>query len=228
MTDYKFEFVTGCPGSGWSAISHQVKKTLSDVYDTSDNNDNCCFTIPDEFYKKHTKIDPLSLSVEEKTTHYGSYFGPSNKYGEKFDCIAKNYTVDEFTQECLRPFDDASKPVKQIKSHWFAYNLDWIWENFKGHEMLLIWKDPVVAYQHWKSFGGWKITYPHYAWYQQQDGMQDQIHKEVDLVLDFIHRKNLRSTDCNGSWMNTIYTEFFDCKEKFVRHGVKISRTIIR
>ena len=227
MTDYKFEFVTGCPGSGWSSVSHHVKQTLSNVYDTSDLNDECCFLIPDGFYKKYTKTDPLTLSTVEKLTHHGSYFGPSNKYGGKFDCIAENYTVDEFTQECLRPFGDRSKPVKQIKSHWFAYNLDWVWENFKGHELLLIWKDPTAAYQHWQDIGGWKITYPNYIWYRQKDSMQDQIHKEADQLLDFINRKNLQLTDCSGHWMNTIYNEFGYTKP-FTRTGVKISRTVIR
>ncbi len=208
MIDYQFEFVTGCPGSSWSSITNSIRKHLVEFYDRSDMGNDRGHVVPDEFYKKYTNLDPQTLSPELKITHHGCYFGPANEYGKKFDCISENYSRDEFVEECLRPFSLYSKPLKQIKSHWFAYNLDWLWENFKGHHLLLIWKDPEMSHQHWHDIGGWEIKYPNYDWYRNLSSMRDQIKKEADAVLEFADRKNLQFITYNDDWFSTCYPEF--------------------
>jgi hypothetical protein len=208
MIDYQFEFVTGCPGSSWSQITHSIRRHFNKSYDMSDMRNHRQHAVPDEFYKKYTKIDPQTLSTQEKTTHLGSYFGPAAEYGEKFDCISENYSRDEFIKECLRPFSPYSKPVKQIKSHWFAYNLDWLWDNLKGHHLLLIWKDPDQSYQHWIDVGGWEIKYPKYDWYRRFESMRDQIQKETDAILEFADRKNLQFINYTDDWGSICYPEF--------------------
>lgn len=208
MADYQFEFVTGCPGSSWSSITNNIRKNFSEFYDLSDIKDGQGHVIPDEFYKKHYNLDPESLSPDQKITHRGSYFGPANEYGEKFDCIGENYSRDEFVKECLRPFDLEDNRIKLIKSHWFAYNLDWIWDNFKGHHLLLIWKDPEQSCQHWHDVGGWAIKYPNYNWYRKLENMHDQIKKETDAVLEFAVRKNLQFINYNDDWFSACYPEF--------------------
>jgi hypothetical protein len=235
MHDYKFEFVTGCPGSSWSSITHMIRKHLVEGYDVTDLKDYRCHKIPDEFYIKHTNIDPSTVPDENKLTHFGSYFGPFNEYGQNFDCISKHYSRDEFVKECLLPFSSDTESIKQIKSHWFAYNLDWIWENFKGHHLLLIWKDPELSLRHWHDVGGWEITYPNYDWYQKLNSMSDQIKKEADAVLDFVERKNLQLVDYNHEWFSKCYP---DCKpikyrppniyKKESKALIKLVRTIIQ
>lgn len=206
MADYQFEFVTGCPGSSWSSITNSIRKNFSEFYDLSDLKDGQGHVIPDDFYKKYTNYDPQTLSLKARTTHLGSYFGPANEYGEKFDCIGENYSRDGFITECLRPFDVQDNCIKQIKSHWFAYNLDWIWENLKGHHLLLIWKDPDRSYQHWLDVGGWEIKYPNYDWYRKLENMRDQIQKETDALLEFAVRKNLQWLDyADQDWFAKCY-----------------------
>lgn len=227
--NYQFEFVSGCPGSSWSSIAHKVRQSLNDVYDISDQVEHRCFTIPDEFFINHTEVDPFSLTAKQKLTHHGSYFGPATEYGQRFDAIEKNYSVDSFTRECLRPFSDSAKPVKQIKSHWFAYNLDWLWNHFKGHHLLLFWKDPVIAHTHWHSIGGWDITYPNYDWYRNsENSIAQQIQIETDLILEFVNRKNLLLVDYDNDWFNKCYGEF-DQASRIGNSslGVKIARTVI-
>lgn len=240
MSQYRFEFVTGCPGSGWSNITHSVRCHLKEFYDISDLKDYRHYKVPDDYYKKRgaqigAQIDPATLPDNHKLTHFGSYFGPATEYGQGFDCIRKNYSRDEFIKECLLPFDSSSTAIKQIKSHWFAYNLDWLWENFKGHHLLLVWRNPDICYTHWQWFGGWDITYPKYDWYRQFDNMHNQIKKEADLVLNFINRKNLQLVECNDSqWFNKCYSEFNktvqDLPPSYNNLGsvVKIARIVIQ
>lgn len=227
-TPYQFEFVTGCPGSQWSNITNRVRTILSDFYDMTDSGPDRCFRIPDEFIKHHTDYDLSTLSEADKYTHRGSYFGPCHEYGQGFDYISENYNVAEFTQECLLPFSDANKSIKQIKSHWFAYNLDWLWENFKGHHLTMVWKDPTDACAHWYNLGGWQITYPNYDWYYALGNMPQQIKKEADLVLEFADRKNIKFT-VSGSqdWFNQCYSDFGISAATNSITGVKIARVKI-
>jgi hypothetical protein len=230
MSDYQFEFVTGCPGSHWSSITNRIRHNLCDLYDTSDLTDDRRFLIPNSFFKKTTEVDPQTLPDEKKLTHLGSYFGPSNEHGSHFDCIVNNYSVDEFMQECLSPFSNNEKTIKQIKSHWFAYNLDWIWENCKGHHLLMIWKDPVAAYSHWLDIGGWEITYPSYKWYQDLDNsMLEQIQKEAGLLLEFANKKHLQWADYNPTWLSATYNVDIDAPQynNDMTASIKIIRTLI-
>lgn len=233
---YQFEFVTGCPGSMWSSITSMIRSNLHEYYDTSDLAAYRCYRIPDEFFRKCTDLDPLTLLEKQKNTHYGSYFGPFNEYGNNFDCISKNYSVSSFTQECLLPFSNDLRPIKQIKSHWFAYNLDWLWENFKGHHLLLIWKDPKISYEYWHSLGGLEINYPSYKWYRMRAGslhvrrenIMKQIQLETDLLLDFVQRKQLSLVDCDENWFDQCYKEFsINNKNVGTRDGVKLVRSVI-
>jgi hypothetical protein len=208
MLNYQFEFVTGCPGSSWSQITHNIRRHLDESYDMSDMRNHRQHTVPDLYYKKYTNYDPQTLSKRSRITHHGCYFGPSNEYGEQFDCISENYSHEEFVKECLRPFSPYSKPLRQIRSHWVAYNLDWLWENFKGHHLLLIWKDPTAACQCWYDVGGWDIKHPNYDWYRKLNNICDQIQKETDAILEFADRKNLQFINYNDDWFGTCYPEF--------------------
>jgi hypothetical protein len=234
MHDYQFEFVTGCPGSGWSNITHRVRSHLTNYYDVSDLKDKRCHLIPDDFFRKHTDLDPDILTLNKKLTHFGSYFGPGNEYGQNFDRIAENYSRDEFVKECLAPFDPHSNLIKQIKSHWFAYNLDWIWENFKGHNLLLILKDPDQSYIHWWDVGGWEINHPNYDWYRNLGNMQQLIRTEAELLEQFVKQKNLQLVNFDPDWFAKCYQEFDVLWQGVIpalknpKYQIKIARTVIK
>jgi hypothetical protein len=177
-------------------------------FDRSDENSKRRHAMPQDHVNQFYDISDGSWT---QSTHNGSYFGPFNEYGHGFDDIAKNYTKDSFLAECMKPYSDEARPKKLIRSHWFAYNLDWIWENCKGHKMLLIWRDHEAAEKWWYSMGGWDIKYPVYTWYEGPERMKEKIKEESDLVLDFATKHNIEwwDFDVKGNW---IYSRFPDAK----------------
>ena len=119
----KFVFVSGVPGSSWSMISHRLK--LVKDLDCSDVTDNRQFTLP---VNMSTTVDDVQYEVgrqpgqrtgkrivEGDKSHFGCYFGPYNEFGDGFDDIPANYTLDQFYQECARPFENNEK-AKCVRS----------------------------------------------------------------------------------------------------------------
>jgi len=134
-TDPTLVFVTGAPGSAWSMMSTRLKKSL-DYFDLSDEIPGRRYKIPDH-HKERYNVNDKDWAGR---THVGVYYGPYHEFGQGFDNIEKNYSKDEFVNECLKPYN-GSESHKLIRSHWFAYNLDWIWDNCKGHKLFLVWRD---------------------------------------------------------------------------------------
>jgi hypothetical protein len=184
---------TGAPGSAWSMVSTRLKKSFEE-FDLSDETVERSYSIP-EANQGDYEIHRLGWKM---TTHDGSYFGPYNEFGNHFDEISTHYTKEQFLNECLKPYLDDTRPFKLVKSHWFAYNLDWIWENCKGHKLLLIWRDPEVSRDWWYSMGGWNINYPVYTWYDNPERMWIKIQEESNNILDFAQRKNIKWHDYTG------------------------------
>lgn len=201
MKDVKFVFVTGAPGSAWSMISHRFKKSFRS-FDFTDETTERQYALPEEHKKQYTiNGDPSEWKAK---THIGSYFGPHHEFGDNFhDLDVYSGNVEEFYNECLKPFDDELSTQKLIKSHWFAYNLDWLWENCKGHDLLLVWREPEAAKNWWYQMGGWNIKHPVYHWYENDDRMWNQIQEESRLIKEFGDKMNVVWHDYDGddSWI---------------------------
>jgi hypothetical protein len=183
MDDIKFIFCVGAPGSKWTRLTNLLKKNIATA-DTSDETDGRKY-----FIKKYMRW-----------THQGAYFGPNHEFGEKFYDIKNNYTVESFTEECLKPFSNPSLNVKVIRCHWFSYNdnLNWLMENFKGHQLYLISDNPDSCKLHWDDLGGWKISYPMYYWYKNDEFMLEKINEEYQNILRFSEQHNI--TWYNPEW----------------------------
>jgi hypothetical protein len=199
INDLKFHFVAGCPGSAWSMISQRFKRAFKDKFDNSDEVGQRSYNLPEEHKSQYTVI----AENWQATTHKGMYFGPYHEYGEDFDDLSKYSSVDDFYKECLKPYKDVLAPYKLIKSHWFSYNLDWLWDNCKGHSIMLVWRDPVQAEDWWYKMGGWSIDYPIYTWYENAERMRQQIEEENKLIMEFGTRKNVQwyDYDHDGVWL---------------------------
>lgn len=199
-TDYKFVFCTGAPGSSWSRVSHRLKKSLP-YYDTSDETDDKKYYMP----KHHTNSQNYDIrdSSWAGITHVGSYFGPYHEYGHGFDNIALNYTVEEFYSECLKAFtnENPHKNHKMIRSHWFSYNLDWLWDNCKGDYMFLIWREPEESLKWWYNMGGWDINYPIYTWYKNDEIMREKVYQESNNILEFANKHNIKLFKHHNDWI---------------------------
>jgi hypothetical protein len=185
MTSPKFVFVAGVPGSSWSMLSHRLKSMID--ADPTDYDENRTFK-----FGKHKELG----------SHHGCYFGPNNEFGEHFDDIASNYTLEEFVNECQLPFAKDDKP-KMIRSHWFSRQLDWLWDNFKGHDLFLIYKNDQIAFDHWIMRGGFDITHPVYTWYKDPENMRSAIALENSAILDFAARKQLVWDNYSEDWWFT-------------------------
>ncbi len=190
---YKFFFAAGVAGSGWSMITQQIKYVYKAKFDFTDENKEKMYRLPDHLLSEYVIHNPNW----EPSTHHGTYFGPTDQYGNNFDNLS-NSSVDDFYKECLRPFSAEDKPLKLIKSHWFSYNLDWLWENCKGHAMILIHRDSEPAHEWWHKMGGWDIQHPSYTWYENSEKLLNQIKKENNSILEFADRKKIQWYDWDG------------------------------
>jgi hypothetical protein len=219
MEDYKLVLCTGAPGSAWSMISNRVKKTFRKGFDDSDETPERRYYIPEE----HKKEYDVKAEDWQGTTHVGSYFGPYHEFGHGFDDIAKNYSTESFFTECLKPFQKRRARYKLVRSHWFAYNLDWIWENCKGHKLFLIWREAEASRDWWYSMGGWDIHYPVYKWYENPDRMWEKIQEESKLMWDFGQRKNIVWDEYGDDWVKQRWP---DAEEKDYKASPKFKDII--
>jgi len=197
MTRPDFCFVAGVPGSSWSMLSHRLKIVLD--HDLTDVDENRQHSAP---HRDSSKGGVL--------THFGSYFGPFNEFGEYFDDIDNNYTVESFYAECRRPFINSTNlKTKCIRSHWFSYNLDWLWENCKGNSLFLIYKESQGAVDWWLKRGGWDIKHPVYSWYENTERLTEKVIEENNNLLKFAQEKNLVWEEYHEDW----WEERFGVKE---------------
>lgn len=200
MSNYKFTFVAGAPGSAWSMISHRFKRSLKG-FDHSDETADRMYSLPEEHASKNYEVQ--DRSQWKAKTHIGCYFGPYHEYGTKFDNLNHYTNVEDFYTECLQPYNDTERQKKLIKSHWFAYNLDWLWENCKGHDLMLVWRDANAADEWWHTMGGWNIKHPVYDWYVDDERMHKQIVIESDNIWNFGQEKGVEwlDYDAEDSWI---------------------------
>lgn len=193
--NFKLVLCTGAPGSAWSMICQRMRLQL-DGFDMTDQS-------PDRMYKmpiEHTKDYIVTDDSWKSYTHNGAYFGPYHEFGTTFDNLASN-NKDTFFKECLKPFSDNTKPLKQIKSHWFAYNLDWIWDNCKGQDLLLVWRGAQECKDWWYHMGGFGIYYPIYKWYENDERMWEKMQEETNNIWNFAERKGLKWDNYSTNWI---------------------------
>lgn len=191
----RFVFTTGCPGSMWSMISHRLKHQFQG-FDLSDETAERRYHLPEAHRQENYEVQDEDWAA---ATHIGSYFGPYHDLGQDFeDLRVYDHRLQDFYRECHRPFSQARKPWKLVKSHWFAYNLPWLWQHCPGHYLFMIWREPEQAERWWYSMGGWDIRHPVYTWYGTPERMSQQIRMENDLIWSFGQQINTRWYDYTG------------------------------
>lgn len=201
----QFIFAAGAPGSMWSRITGRIKRNFYWI-DRSDDTEERRYKMPEGV------IESRYTSPTQHPTgkgHYGSYFGPGNEFGEHFDDIKNNYTIDEFRTECLKPFTDDTRPTKIVRSHWFAYQLDWLYDNMKNEEILLVWREADKSRDWWYGMGGWNINHPNYDWYQNDTRMWEKIQEETILIKEFGDKHNVTwiDYDVDDNWILKLYPD---------------------
>lgn len=170
----------GTPGSKWSGLLNAL--SLHKNVNDEDKAEHRQYFI---YYKQADTGQVLRMGW-----HFGVYFGPGNEYGNNFDDMSK-LSKEEIIREFAKPYQTWDG-VKLIKSHWFAYNLDTLVKHFPKAKIILVWAPDESCFDWWTHLGGWKITFPGYTWYENDQRMKSKIKEENAWILKFIFEKNLK------------------------------------
>ncbi len=175
MSEYLGEdliLATGAPGSGWSGSLRTI--SFANEINNSDVN-------PESIYNGPSK----------KGHHYGAYFGPYEKYGEKFPKLNK-LTKGEIVAEFKKPYREFGG-VKIIKSHQFAYHLDHLALLLPKARFACFFRETdELTFDWWHKCGGWNITHPRYEWYENDRRMKRQIAVENRSIRKFATERGMR------------------------------------
>lgn len=169
----KYIFITGAPGSKWSRVAKSI--WMSDDVDMSDERVE---------YNNH------------RVSHTGSYFGPDMEYGRWFDQPFDQFTKEQLEEEFDKPFSRTG--IRIIKSHHFAYNLEYIKKTWPDCPIILVQREDDSCFTWWTLAGGFDITYPNYEWYQDNETIYKQICKQNFEIKKF--RKNNSHLLTHGSY----------------------------
>jgi len=178
----KYVFVTGPPGSKWAGMSKWLSQSTT-IVDSSD--------------ASPWRID----NPKNHSNHAHAFFGPYHECGERFDnlhLLTKEEIFAEIDRAHLNA--DADNCIRFCRSHWFAYQLDWIKENLPEIDILLVTRSPQICFDWWFEAGGWHIQYPTYKWYGTEENMWRQINVELRCIAEFSKKNNI-------TWQKGINTE---------------------
>jgi hypothetical protein len=149
---YKYVFIAGAPGSGWSRVALSLHESPSVDYS--------------DWSKEQTWTFINDKGLEEKSYHSGAYFGPDQKFGKKFDRL-EELNRDEIESEFNRPF--TGEGVKLIKCHDFTYQLDFLSENWPDCPIITCHRSTEACYSWWMYVGGADISFPSYEMLKRID-----------------------------------------------------------
>jgi len=170
----RYCFVVGAPGSRWSGVANFLSE--SSAIDTGD----------------HTEARQYFHKGLQKFRHFGSYFGPKLEFGDWFDQLNLR-SKTEAELEFNRPWLD--KPVtgiRIIKSHMFAYHLDYLRSAWPDCPIVLVYRPDQRCLDWWLNYGGFEITHPSYAWYRDVGTISQHIAKQNSSIMHFANTLGLK------------------------------------
>ena len=145
----KYIFVTGAPGSKWSAV-------VKNIYFSADI-DQSDYSDARTYYHDASGIRDFG--------HLGAYFDPGMEFGGFFDQL-QDYTKTECETEFDRAFLDTSdRKIRIIKSHVFAHHIDFLREHWPESPIVLVHRGDDACLGWWVKCGHFTITYPSYHAY---------------------------------------------------------------
>ena len=133
-------------------------------------------------YNTSDRADHRVYEHSKYSGHYDAYFGT----GMEFDCT--------LTEENLSAPFARKEGCKILLSHEWAYKLDEIKAKFPNDWIYLIYRASWESFLWWKAAGGFKITYPNYDWYVDDETMCERIEEQNKLILSFAQKHKLSWT----------------------------------
>ena len=183
-------FLCGVPGSKWSGVDTNLRKKFN-----ADRTDETPERI---FY--HSEAEPGNPN----NGHRGAYWGPGQGCGEDWD-VLEHLGYINVLHDIYDIF--SGEGPKVIKSHMFARhdNLSWIYKNFTGARIFLVYREPELCYNWWyhtmKLEDGY---YPDYRpMYIDYNIMRKLIHEESANIRNFAYEKGM-------SWVN--YSKHYETR----------------
>ena len=169
----------GCPGSRWSHV-HRVLSENPAINNTDWSE-----------VKSWTSLGyDTGGNLKNMGNHRGSYWGPDNYYGKKFDRLDA-LTKEEILSEFMEAFETWDG-YKIIKSHWFAYNIEYIHNLFPKASIVSCYAGDIESFFWWHKCGGWGLGYANYAWYENDVKLLEKIKEENTNILKFSTDRNLK------------------------------------
>lgn len=170
MTEGKYIFVAGAPGSKWSSVVKNIYYSPSvDRSDYSDQRTYC-----------HKEDAPTEVM------HFGAYFDPGMEFGNNFNELSSFNKID-IELEFDKPFSAAGKKI--IKSHSFSHHLNYLKENWNECPIVLVYRSNEECLTTWIKAGGKDILYPNYEYFS--NSILDHIREQNKAMMDFVNRKNV-------------------------------------
>jgi hypothetical protein len=101
----------------------------------------------------------------------------------------------------MSPYDNWSG-LKIIKSHWFAYSMDYLCNLFPKAKIVSCYTTDVESFFWWHKNGGWGLGYANYAWYENDDRLFQKIKEENANILKFNTDRDLtfKTTTAKKLW----------------------------
>lgn len=124
------------------------------------------------------------------TGHKGAYFGRMMEFDARLDIDHIQSAWRESGGTCL------------IKSHDWAYSLDRIKEKFPADWIVLVYRPDVSSFDWWKTAGGFNISYPNYAAYQNDQIMRREISWQNQAILKFAEQQSLTWSEFTSEWVD--------------------------
>lgn len=169
---------TGVPGSKWSGVDIQMRHFLP-----ADRTDET---------PERTMYHRAKTPGDNNNGHRGSYFGPGMGCGE--DWIDFNFVEPSKLQNDINQVFSGDG-YRIIKSHFFArkFNLDYIWNNFPGDYIVLIYRESQKSFAWWSEVMDFSEGhYPDYRpGYTDYNTMRKLIWEENAKIMDFAVRKGM-------------------------------------
>lgn len=175
----------GVPGSKWSGVDIQLRRSLP-----VDNTDE---TPERLFYHR------VNTPGDKNNGHRGAYWGPGMGCGENWTDF--NHFTKEQVEKDISEVFHGEEGYRIIKSHFFArhFNLDFIWNNFKGDYMILLYREPQASFAWWCNVMDFSPEHwPDYRpGYTDYNTMRPKIYEETVKIVDFAFRKGMQFTPWN-------------------------------
>jgi hypothetical protein len=173
MFDDRYIFMTGAPGSKWSAVSSYIYH--SPDIDRSDYTETRCH------YNATWDSDPV-------LGHRGAYWGPGMEFGKSFLRLPK-ISKTQIEAEFDKPF--AGKGTKIIRSHIFSHHLDFLKQTWPDVPIVMVYRTNDACLGWWIRCGQFNMSYPNYQYYSNLEMMSMHIDQQNQDILDFAARNNL-------------------------------------